>query len=71
MKKNLHFIDRIVRVAFAAVLAVLILNGTLTGFVAVLLGIFAIIFLATGILSFCPIYKMVGFSTLKDKPGTV
>ena len=71
MKKNLHSIDRIVRITFAAILAVLIFNGTLTGFAAVLLGIFAVVFLATGILSFCPLYKMIGFSTLKDKPGTV
>ncbi len=69
MKKNLHSIDRVVRIVFAAVLAVLILNGTLIGFAAILLGIFAMVFLVTGIVSFCPLYKMVGFSTLKEKPG--
>ena len=70
MKKNLHSIDRLVRIIFALVLAVLIFNGTLTGFAAILLGIFAVVFLATGIISFCPLYKAVGISTLKEKPKT-
>ncbi len=70
MKKNLHSIDRLVRIIFALVLAVLIFNGTLTGFAAILLGIFAVVFLATAITSFCPLYKAVGFSTLKGKPKT-
>ncbi len=71
MKKNLHLIDRVVRIALALVLAVLIFNGTLTGVAGILLGIFAVVFLATGIISFCPLYYALGFSTLKDKPKTI
>ncbi len=70
MKKNLHSIDRLVRIILALILAILIFNGTLTGFAGVLLGIFAIVFLGTGIISFCPLYKVLGISTLKDKPKT-
>ncbi len=65
MEKNLHSIDRIVRIVLAVILGILILNGTLTGIAGILLGIFAIVFLFTGIISFCPLYKMIGFSTLK------
>ena len=70
MKKNVHSIDQIIRILLAVILAVLIFNGTLTGFVGILLGIFAVVFLATGIVGFCPLYKAIGVSTFKDKPKT-
>jgi hypothetical protein len=71
MKKNLHSIDRLVRIILALVFAFLIFNGTLTGLAGIILGILAIVFLATGVISFCPIYKALGISTLKEKTKTV
>lgn len=71
MKKNLHSIDRLVRIILALVFAFLIFNGTLTGIAGIILGILAIVFLATGVISFCPIYKALGISTLKEKTKTV
>lgn len=71
MKKNLHSIDRSVRIILALVFAFLIFNGTLTGIAGIILGILAIVFLATGVISFCPIYKALGISTLKEKTKTV
>lgn len=70
MKKNLHSIDKLVRIVLALVLAILIFNGTLTGFAAILLGIFAVVFLATALVGFCPLYKALGISTYKEKPKT-
>ena len=71
MKKNLHSIDRLIRIILALIFAFLIFNGTLTGAVGIVLGILAIVFLATGVISFCPIYKALGISTLKEKTKTV
>jgi len=70
MKKNLHSFDQVIRILLAVVLGVLIFSGTLTGFAGILLGIFAVVFLATGIVGFCPLYKAIGVSTLKEKPKT-
>ncbi len=67
MKKNLHSIDRLVRIILALVFAFLIFSGILTGAAGIVLGILAIVFLATGVISFCPIYKVLGISTLKEK----
>lgn len=71
MKKNLHSIDRLVRIILALVFAFLIFNGTLAGTAGTVLGILAIVLLATGVISFCPIYKALGISTLKEKTKTV
>lgn len=63
MKKNMSTLDRIVRVIVAAVLAVLIAAGALTGTWAVVLGIVAVVFLLTSIVGFCPLYALLGWST--------
>lgn len=70
MKKNLHSIEKLGRIIIALVLAILIFNGTLTGFIGAISGIFAVVFLATGIVGFCPLYKALGISTYKEKPKT-
>jgi len=46
---------------------VLLLNGTLTGILAILLGLFAIAFLGTSAIGWCPLYKPLGISTRKAK----
>jgi uncharacterized membrane protein len=70
MKKNLHSIDRLIRIILALVFAFLIFNGTLSGAAGIIFGILAIVFLATGLISFCPIYAALGISTAKEKTKT-
>jgi len=67
MKQNMGTIDRILRAALAVVVAVLIITGTLTGAAAIILGIFAGIFLLTSIVGFCPVYLPIRLST-RGKP---
>jgi len=69
MKKNMGFADRIIRTIVALVIGFLILNGTLTGTWAVILGLFALVFLATSFISFCPLYLPLGISTSKKPAG--
>jgi len=67
MIKNLHSVDRLVRVLLAVIIGFLIINGTLTGTIGIILGIISIVFLVTGIISFCPLYRVLGISTAKNK----
>ena len=65
MKKNMSNIDRILRVLVAIVVAVLYFTNQITGTAAIILGILAVVFLLTSVVSFCPLYAIFKFSTLK------
>ena len=65
MKKNMGLIDRIIRLVLAAVVGVLYFTGQITGTAAIILGIFALIFVATSAIGFCPLYVPFKFSTRK------
>lgn len=68
MKKNLGSADRLVRVLVAAVIAVLYFTNVITGTLATVLLVVAGIFVATSLVSFCPLYALVGVSTCPTKP---
>lgn len=63
MKKNVGTPDRIVRLLAAVLFIVLYLTGTVSGTLGLVLMIAAIIFAATSLVSFCPIYAIFGMST--------
>jgi hypothetical protein len=65
MKKNMGLTDRIIRIALAAIIAVLYFTNTISGTLALVLGAFAIIFIITSFVSFCPLYSPFGISTRK------
>ena len=67
MKKNMGSIDKIVRVLVAVVIAVLYFTDQITGTAAIILGIFAVIFLLTSAVGFCPLYLPLKLSTIKKK----
>lgn len=48
--------DKIIRVLIAVVIGVLYFTHTISGTLALILGAFAIVFLITSFLSFCPLY---------------
>jgi len=70
MKKNMGTADRIVRTLIAVVIGILLLNGTLSGLLGTILGLGAIVFLATSLFSFCPLYVPLKISTLKKDRGS-
>jgi len=45
------------------VLAALVLTGQITGTWAIVASIAAAVFLATSLVSFCPLYRLVGMNT--------
>ena len=67
MKKNMGGFDRAIRLMVALVIAVLYFTKTINGTVAVVLGVVAIIFALTSLVSVCPLYIPFGISTCKQK----
>ena len=65
MKKNMGSTDKIIRILIALVIGVLYYMGTISGTVALVLGAFAIIFVITSFISFCPLYLPFGINTAK------
>lgn len=65
MKTNMHLTDRIVRIVLSIALIVLYFSGNLSGTIAVIALIVAIIFMLTAFVGFCPLYRLIGISTVK------
>ena len=65
LRTNMGTTDRIIRLLFAAVVAVLYFTNTISGTLALVLGILAVIFLFTSVFAFCPLYLPFKFSTKK------
>jgi len=65
MKKNMGNVDRVIRLLAALVVVVLYFTNVITGTLAVILLIFAAIFVITSLIGFCPLYVPLGFSTLR------
>ena len=67
MTRNMSNLDRMVRIAIAAIVAILFFTNVIGGTLAIVLGVVAIIFLATSAVNFCPLYRIFGISTCKTK----
>jgi len=65
MRANMGLMDRLIRAGFAVLVAVLYLTGQLSGVAGILLGILAVVFLATAAVGTCPLYLPLGLSTKK------
>jgi hypothetical protein len=65
MKKNMSRLDRIIRAAFAVLVAVLYFTNVISGIWAIILGILALVFLLTSLVGTCPLYLPFGISTRK------
>ena len=66
IKKNVGNIDRIIRALFAVIVAALYFTNVISGTLALILGIAAVILLLTSLVSTCPIYLAAKISTRKE-----
>ncbi len=66
MKKNMGRADRLIRLAVAGTLAGLFLGGVLTGTLGVVAIVISGIFIVTSLVSFCPMYTLLGIRTCKS-----
>ena len=60
-------VDGGVRMLIAAVVAALYFTNVIGGTLAIILGVVAIIFTLTSLVSFCPLYRLFGISTCSVK----
>jgi len=61
-------IDRIIRILVAIVIAVLFFTNVISGTLGLVLLVLAGVFVLTSLISFCPLYTLVGINTCpKDK----
>ena len=67
MKKNLGTIDRVLRVLFAVVVAILYFTGTISGAIGLILLVTGLILAVTSFITFCPIYYLLGLSSRKKE----
>jgi len=67
MIKNMGLADRTIRVVAAIIIAILYVTGQITGTLAVILGLVAVVFLVTSAMAFCPAYLPFKIDTARKK----
>jgi len=67
MKKNMGSTDKSIRILVAVLVGVLYFTNLISGTLALVLGILAVVFLLTSFLSFCPLYAIFNINTCKIK----
>jgi hypothetical protein len=66
MKNNMSSMDRIIRGIVAAIIGIFIFGNMVTGTLAIILGIVAVVLLVTALVGFCPLYSLFKLSTRKS-----
>jgi amino acid transporter len=67
MKKNMGSLDRVLRIMAGVVFAVLIFAKVVSGALAIIMGLLAIMFVVTSLIGVCPGYVPFRIST-QSKP---
>jgi hypothetical protein len=67
MKKNMGWMDRILRILIAATVLLLHRSGVITGTLFTVLLILSSVFVVTSIVGYCPLYSVFGKSTQNKK----
>lgn len=71
LAKNMGTADRTIRILIVIAIAVLYFTHVISGVLAIILGIVAVIFLVTSLFGVCPAYGPLGISTRKRPPTGV
>ncbi|MBN2667015.1 MAG: DUF2892 domain-containing protein [Bacteroidales bacterium] len=67
MKKNIGTIDKAVRLVVAAIILLLYFTNVISGTMALVLIIVAMILAVTSLIGVCPLYMLFGINTLSKK----
>lgn len=70
MKRNMGTTDQIIRLFIAVIISVLFYLGIISGTLGNVFVVLAVVFFATSLVGFCPLYTIFGMSTCpvkKDK----
>ncbi len=68
MRKNVGKMDRIVRLALAVVLIILAYAKIIPQNLTIAVYVISVIIAMTGFVRFCPLYKMLHKSTVREEP---
>ena len=68
MKINMGTADRTIRILIAVAIGVLYVLNVISGWLAIVLGVIAVVFLLTSFVGFCPAYLPFGLSTRPKEP---
>lgn len=69
MKKNMGVADRVLRILVAVAIIILYFTNQISGTLAIVLLVFAGVFILTSFVSFCPLYLPFGINTRKKTIG--
>jgi len=67
MKKNMGFVDRIVRVTIAFIIIGLYVSGAIPGTLGIVLIALSGVFVVTTLVGVCPLYLPFGITTFRGK----
>ena len=67
MNKNMGNTDKAIRIIIAILIGILYFTNVISGTVAIVLGVLAVIFVLTSLISFCPLYVPFGINTCRNK----
>lgn len=67
MKKNVGSTDKVIRLLVAVLIAVLYFTNVISGTLAIVLGVIAVVFVLTSMVSVCPLYMPFGINTRGKK----
>jgi hypothetical protein len=67
MKPNVGTVDKIIRIALAVLVAILYFTNVISGTLGIILLVLAAVFVLTSLVSFCPIWAVLGVNTGKKK----
>jgi hypothetical protein len=67
MKKNIGTIDKAVRLVVAAIILLLYFTNMISGTLALVLIVLAMILTLTSLIGICPLYMLFGINTLNKK----
>ena len=71
MKKNVGTVDRIIRIIIAVAVTILYFTDIISGTVGLVLLVVAGILLLTSLVSFCPLYRVLGIQSCPTKKELV
>jgi hypothetical protein len=67
MKRNIGTIDKVIRILLAGAIAVLYFTHVITGTLGIVLIAVAALLVITSLISFCPLYFLLGINTGKRR----
>lgn len=70
MKKNMGVADRVIRTVVAIVIGVLYFTDRIGGWLAIILGVVAVVLLITSLVGWCPAYNPLKISTRKERSSS-